>query len=127
HAGRLDVQSTPEGALVFVDGEPTGLRTPVVLRGLPVDRTLRLRVEKPGFASKEQDVELSAGTVATYTFELVASDGFVRFSGAPENARIYVDDVALGGEPGAPVRLSLGRHVVRVETRDALVFSGAVN
>jgi hypothetical protein len=35
--------------------------------------------------------------------------------------------VALGGEAGKPLRLSAGRHAVRVETQDALLFSGAVN
>jgi serine/threonine protein kinase len=126
-AGRLEVRSTPEGALVFVDGEPTGLRTPVLVKGLAVGRPLRLSVEKPGFASQEGQVELAAGTVVTRAFELVASDGFVRFAGVPAGARIYVDDVALGGEAGKPLRLSAGRHAVRVETQDALLFSGAVN
>lgn len=125
--GRVEVKSVPEGALVFVDGEPTGLRTPALIKGLAVGRTLRLRVEKPGFASQEAAVELSAGAPVTRAFVLVASDGFVRFAGAPAGARIYVDDVALDGEVGALVRLSAGRHAVRVEAQEALLFSGAVN
>src|SRR5690606_35102467 len=57
-SGRVDVQSRPEGAAVFVDGEPTGLRTPAVLKGLAPGRTIRVRVEKAGYKSEEQTLEV---------------------------------------------------------------------
>lgn len=123
--GEVDVRSVPEGAAVFVDGEPTGLRTPVVLKGLANGRTLRLRVEKPSFAAQERAVTIAAGAAQAFDFDLLASEGRVRFAGAPADARIYVDDVLVSGGD-EPVRLPAGRHTVRVETQSALTFSDTV-
>jgi serine/threonine protein kinase len=123
---RLDVRSTPEGAAVFVDGEPTGLRTPVVLKALTPGRTIHLRVEKAGFASQEGQVEIAPGSAETRSFELLASDGRVSFAGAPPDARIYVDDAPVALDRDTPLELSVGAHAVRVETPSALLFSDRV-
>lgn len=126
-SGRVEIRSTPEGAAVFVDGEPTGLRTPAVLKGLAPGRTIRLRVEKVGFASQERPIEVTAGAADTRSFELLASGGRVLFAGAPADARIYVDDALVTVEPGAPLDLTVGAHAVRVETPSALLFSDQVD
>jgi serine/threonine protein kinase len=124
---RVDVRSRPEGAAVFVDGEPTGLRTPAVLKGLTPGRRIHVRVEKAGFASQEQEIPVVEGTVETRLFELAESGATVRFDGAPPDARIFVDDQLLAEGGAVPIRLSLGSHSVRVETPSALVFSGRVD
>jgi serine/threonine-protein kinase len=125
-SGQVDVRSTPEGAAVFVDGEPTGLRTPVVLKGLAGDRTLRLRVDKAGYGSQEREIKVAVGAVESLAFVLLPSDGRVRFEGAPPDAVIYVDDVLIPGG-GEPARLAAGKHTLRVESQGALVFSSTVN
>jgi eukaryotic-like serine/threonine-protein kinase len=125
HGGRVEVRSTPEGAAVFVDGEPTGLRTPVVLKGLADGRSLRLRVDKTGFASQEREITIASGSVEACTFELLASDGLVDFAGVLAGASIYVDDVEIT-QGDRPLALSVGRHRVRVETLGSLVFSDTV-
>jgi serine/threonine protein kinase len=126
HDGRVEVRSTPDGAAVFVDGEPTGLRTPVLLKGLAEGRSLSLRVDKAGFASQERTIVLAAGSPETQTFELLASAGLVRFVGAPANASIYVDDVKITLDE-RPLELTVGRHMVRVETLGSLIFSDTVS
>jgi hypothetical protein len=124
-SGRLDVRSSPDGAAVFVDGEPTGLYTPVVLKGLADGRKLLLRVEKAGFASQARQIEIVGGSVETQAFLLLASGGFVHFAGVPAEARIYVDEMALEVHD-SPVNLSVGPHTVRVEAAGSLLFSGTV-
>jgi serine/threonine protein kinase len=126
-SGRVDVLSTPAGAAVFVDGEPTGLRTPVTLKGLARGRKLKLRVEKAGFAGQEREIELASGPVETHAFELVTSVGLVQFAGAPAGARIYVDDLLVEANAKERVDLAVGRHMVRVETLGSLFFSGTVD
>jgi serine/threonine protein kinase len=126
-SGRVEVRSTPEGAAVFVDGEPTGLRTPVVLKGLAPGRIIHLRVEKGGFASQEQPIEIAPGATETRSFELLAADGRVLFAGAPPDARIYVDDALVAVDRDTPLNLSVGAHAVRVETPDGLLFSDKVD
>lgn len=125
-SGQVEVRSVPAGAAVFVDGEPTGMRTPAVLRGLAEGRTLRVRVDKAGFAAQERTVSIAPGSVEALAFELLASEGRVRFTGVPEGGRVYVDEVLIAGGEGEPVRLPAGRHTLRVETPAALVFSDTV-
>ena len=126
-SGGVNVRSTPDGAAVFIDGEPTGLLTPAVLRGLAAGRTLRVRVDKAGYQSREQSIEVVAGSIEERTFELYAATGQLRFSAAPGDARVYVDDVAVVLRGGVAAGLSVGSHVVRVETPSALLFSGTVD
>ena len=57
----LAIDSNPKGALVFVDGEPTGLKTPATLEGLVPNARHQLRLEKRGFASRREQIELKAG------------------------------------------------------------------
>jgi hypothetical protein len=125
--GRVDVRSTPDGAAVFVDGEPTGLRTPVILKGLAPGRTIHIRVEKAGFASQERQVQIVAGSLETRSFELLASESRVLFVGAPAGARVFVDEVPIAVAEGTPVNLPVGTHALRVETPSALVFSGTID
>ncbi len=123
--GQLEIQSTPAGAAVFVDGEPTGLRTPAVLKGLAEGRKLRLRVEKAGFGGQERELAIAAGAATTESFELVASAGLVQFAGVPAGGRLFIDDELTASE-GGPLRLPVGQHAVRVEAQGSLVFSGVV-
>jgi hypothetical protein len=120
---RVDVRSAPPGASIFVDGEPTGQRTPAVLKGLPL-RPLHVRVAKAGFVPQQREVELASGAVATLLYELSASDGSAAFAGAPRDARYYVDGQEVDGK--RPVLLSVGPHAVRVEAAGALIFSDRV-
>ncbi len=46
----LELHSRPEGASIFVDGRPTGLKTPATISGLPVGRTLKLRIAAEGLS-----------------------------------------------------------------------------
>ncbi|HTV17894.1 MAG TPA: PEGA domain-containing protein [Polyangiaceae bacterium] len=126
-SGRLDVRSTPEGAAVFLDGEPTGLRTPVSLKGLARDRTLHVRVEKSGFGSEERTLSLAGEAAVTASFELRASDARVRFEGMPANARVYVDDSSMSAARDERYHLPVGSHAVRIETPNALLFSERVD
>jgi len=123
----VSVRSKPEGAAVFIDGEPTGLSTPVVIRGLAAGRSIRMRVEKAGFQSREQSIEIVAGSLAEQMFELSASTGQLRFAGVPAEARVYVDDAVVVSSGGAALELSVGPHTLRVETASALLFSGSVD
>ena len=57
-SGTLQVTSTPDGALVFVNGRPYG-KTPALVSGLPLDEDLTLRIEKQGFEVHLMPVHLT--------------------------------------------------------------------
>lgn len=124
--GQISVRSTPDGALVFVDGEPTGLRTPALLKGVAVDRSLEVRVDKTGYRSQRRGLSVKGSAVETVSFVLPASDGFVRFAGVPPNGQVYVDNIAVSEAKGQPVVLSVGQHAIRVEMSEVLLFSKTI-
>ena len=66
----IDLRSQPAGASIFVDGRPTGLKTPAVLDGLPVGRTVKLRVDLGGYAPGSKETTLTAGQPQTVSFTL---------------------------------------------------------
>jgi len=47
--GEIVVRTSPRGASVFVDGERHEEQTPVILKDIPVDQKVTVRVEKEGF------------------------------------------------------------------------------
>ncbi len=66
----LEVHSQPEGASIFVDGRPTGLKTPATISGLPVGRTLKLRIAGEGYRPVSRDATPTAGPPQTVSFTL---------------------------------------------------------
>ena len=57
--GSVDVQSEPPGASVFLEGELAAEPTPTTLGKLPLGRSLRVRVIRPGFEPYQADVNLT--------------------------------------------------------------------
>jgi len=55
----LEIRSQPSGAHVFVDGSPSGLRTPATLTGLSLGIVVRVRLDKPGFEPASAQVQLT--------------------------------------------------------------------
>jgi serine/threonine protein kinase len=68
----IDVRSEPAGASIFVDGRPTGLKTPAVLSGLPVGRAVKLRLDLEGHAAASRETTLAAGQSQTLSFTLTS-------------------------------------------------------
>lgn len=70
--GRLLVRSSPDGAIVTVNGSRKGV-TPLVLRGLPYGRYV-IRVTRPGYAPQSGIVSLS-GRSPSASFEFMLQRG----------------------------------------------------
>ncbi len=65
-AGILNVTSTPSGALIFLDGEPTGKVTPAELSGLTPGKQVEVRAQLPAHTvAKELAVPRGTGVVET--------------------------------------------------------------
>jgi hypothetical protein len=129
--GALELRSQPAGASILIDGNPTGLATPATITGLPPDRTIEVRLEKPGFRTVVQSVRLASATggagdrATERTFNLVATSGTVRFRGLPARAEVLLD-----GDPvdlRLPLTAALGRHHLRVDTRTSPVLSRVID
>jgi hypothetical protein len=102
--GLLRVQSTPEGALVTIDGEPAGLA--------PVERRLvagphRLALTLDGFASEQRSIELGRGRMLELHVKL---------------ARLGLAPAAAGQRKPSPLNWIVGGALV-LAAAPALVIS----
>ena len=66
----LEIRSQPPGAHVFVDGTPSGLRTPTVLTGLSAGSRVQVRLDKPGYEPVTEQVTLADGQARTISLTL---------------------------------------------------------
>jgi eukaryotic-like serine/threonine-protein kinase len=123
-AATLEVQSRPLGAHIFVDGSPSGLKTPAILRGLPTARSLEIRLDKPGYEPIAEKTQLEAGQTKTLSLMLREAVGEIRILGAPARATVFVDDVAV--DPRKPLSLPAGPHRLRVEVEGSELYSRTV-
>lgn len=120
----LDLRSQPAGASIFVDGRPTGLKTPAVLDGLPVGRTVKLRVDLAGYAAASKETTLTAGQPQTLSFPLESSMGTVRLVGVPRQATAELDDRPI--DPSKPIAASVGAHKLRLELDQTPLISKTI-
>lgn len=123
--GSLLVQSTPAGAQVLIDGDPSGLTTPARITGLRSGRKVNIQVDKPGYGLARQVAEVPAGGERVISLSLVESVGLVRLTGVPSHAEVYVDDVLVDAQN--PISTSIGPHRLRVESTGQLYASMTIN
>ncbi len=109
----LDLRSQPAGASIFVDGRPTGLKTPALLDGLPVGRTVKLRLDLEGYAAASRETTLAAGQPQTLSFALESAMGTIRLVGVPRQATAELDDRPV--DPSKPIAAAVGAHKLRLE------------
>src|SRR4051812_7682668 len=57
----LEIQTTPAGANIFIDGNPSGLVTPATLRDLRPAQAMELRLTKDGYAPFVRRMEIGPG------------------------------------------------------------------
>ncbi len=111
-SARLRVETTPEGAVVFLGDDYQGL-SPLNLSLAP-ERTQRLRVRKIGYEDAERSLTPSPGSNETIRVELVRSLGAVVVQVSPGDAELFVDG---SKTPQANTRLELSAEPHRLEFR----------
>lgn len=123
---KLEVQSEPSGASIFLNGEPIGMETPAEIRSVAARTKIVVRVAKSGFRSAEREVEVEPGAVRLERFSLARNTGFVELRGLRKGAKAYVDGRRVETRRG-PLRLLVGAHDVHVELRETLLFEGTID
>ena len=113
-AGYLRVVSDPPGASVFVDDHAAGTRGATPFEGTARVGAHHIWVERAGYDTVEQDVDVQLGRDAEASVTLErASVGRIRVIGNVRGAQIFVDDVPSGEIPWEG-ELRSGMHNVRV-------------
>jgi hypothetical protein len=110
--GNIAVTSSPSGADILLDGEPTGLKTPGTLEGLAVADFHRIGLQLSSFSGHEWP-----GVAALEDTTIILDHAFNRlksqitFDTQPSGAEIVVDGTTRGTTP-AVIVLEYGRHDV---------------
>src|SRR5262249_35772694 len=110
-AATLLVATTPAGAAVFVNGEPTGLTTPATPGGLPTG-SITPGGERPGYPPPTKAFQLRDGTSVRHQFELHEGSGRLAVAELPVGAVMRVDGTEYAA--GEVVTLPVGDHDVSV-------------
>jgi len=117
----ITIRSSPEGAMVFVDGFPTGKTTPCRVDGLSPGQH-RIRVSKTGYLPADEVINIpegarTGGTITCALREYVSGDLLVE-STAPD-AKIYLYGRYTGEKaPHTFSGMSIGTYDVRIVSED---------
>lgn len=120
----LELRSQPAGASIFVDGSPTGLKTPAVLSGLPIGRTITLRLDLEGYTGVSRQTTLAAGQPQPLSFTLESALGKVRVRGVPPRATVQLDDRPV--DAAGPFSAAVGTHKLRVELEQSVLLAKTI-
>jgi eukaryotic-like serine/threonine-protein kinase len=124
-AVEVEIRSEPPGAQVLIDGAPTGLSTPAVLRNLRPGGVFEVRLDRPGYQTAVRKVTLSNESAQIQTLKLVAASATIRLEGLPRDGQVYVDDM-LAQVSGGAITVPLGTRKLRVESGGEVVFDKVI-
>ncbi len=93
--GTLQINSTPSGASVYLNGTATGELTNVTLSGKPVG-VYNVTVLKAGYDSASQTVTLVKDETEAISFTLVQQVGTLQINSTPSGAIVYLNGTATG-------------------------------
>ena len=115
--GMVHIESTPAGAMAFVDGRSYG-RTPIDVHQLVVDAPHEVKLELDGFTPWIQSVTVTeAGPRAELRPQLVRlppTVGMADVRSTPPGAQIKIDGAAVGQTPATVDKLKPGAHQVEI-------------
>ena len=112
--GQLTVDSTPQGALVQLDGQGDATWvTPLALSNLqPGPHTIS--VSKSGYSTDTRTINVASGSKGTTTIHLAQMLATLVVKSDPAGANIYVDGKDAGAKTPAQVSVNKGQHVILV-------------
>jgi formylglycine-generating enzyme required for sulfatase activity len=84
-----------------------------------------LRVEKAGYRSLEEHIEVGRESNQTVRYRLLKLPGKVSFTSSPEaSAEVFVDGVSIGQTPIADAEIEAGAHLIELRAPRYLVHEG---
>ncbi len=108
--GGLTVNSTPAGAILFLNGKYQGT-TPVTVPDLDPG-TYGASLSAPGFLNQSAQVEIEAGALTSLSVKLLSSNGTLWITTVPVGGAIEVDGTDRGISPVLVTNLIPGNHTI---------------
>lgn len=129
-AGTLEIESAPPGALIAVDGRPTGLTAPATIPNLKVGSDIRVVLSRPDFEDFEQVVTLSSSKPQKLSARLTPVSpqmGRLTINSSPAGAIVQINDKEMGRTtPAMIANLAPGTYNVKLSMEGYDVWSGSV-
>ena len=111
--GQIAVSAFPLGALVQIEGVSGQWKSPGVIGPLPAG-TYKVTTSSPGYASDTRTIEVVAGMRTALNVNLSATQGFIKVTGSPAGASIFLDGKNTGKITPAELVVAPGMHSVSV-------------
>ena len=112
--GKLEINSKPKGAAVWLDGEKVG-STPLVVPE-KLSGVYEYRIEKPYHLPATGELRVNDNKLTTENIRLGVFSGSLRIRSTPSGAAIYLDGVKLPKEsPHTLEQIQPGIHVLELE------------
>jgi len=108
--GGLTVNSTPAGAILFLNGQYRGM-TPVTVPDLDPG-TYVASLSAPGFLNQSAQVEIEAGALTTVSVKLLPANGTLWITTVPVGGTITIDGGEKGITPVLVSNLTPGNHTI---------------
>ncbi|TAJ43446.1 hypothetical protein CUJ86_10645, partial [Methanofollis fontis] len=122
--GTIQVNSTPDGANISLNGVATGSETNATLSSIPAG-TYNVSATKSGYDTGYQSITLASDATASVNFSLIAQVGTLQVNSTPAGAAIYLDGVLNASVTNATLSaLGTGTYNVTVVLDD---YETAVN
>lgn len=121
----VTVESTPEGAAIRIDGQPTSFLTPRSVQLAPGSHTISL--SRTGFDDASRTVQLTGGQNALISLVLAESRGIVAITSEPQGAEVTIDGNPTGRVTPVTVALLKGSHTFSLRRNGFLPASSTVN
>ncbi|MFO7945286.1 MAG: PEGA domain-containing protein [Armatimonadota bacterium] len=115
------VRTTPNEAMVYLDGEKIG-RTPVTVKGVtPGEHHVQLM--RKGYVTSHHTFTVAAGKEKECSFRLLKERGSLSVKTVPEGARVYIDGEEVGTSPIENHELVTGSHEMCIRRKGYKVWT----
>lgn len=123
-SGFLVIQSTTDGAQVFIDGELSG-QIPLDKQKLVVGEHT-LKISKRGFTEYIDVVQIKRNEVSEVEIDLLPIAGYLKIIGNIEGSRVFIDEEYMGNIP-LDQEIRPGPHKIKVSKLGYYDFNQEVN
>ncbi len=118
--GSISIDSNPQGADIFMDGEPLGVQTPFTLSNL-LEGNYQLTLTHPGYYDTTFTVQVLKDQNTSVFVELkkIPPMGSLSIHSDPEGADIYIDNSFINQKTPAVInQLVTGEHFITLKLTD---------
>ncbi len=109
----LTVETTPEGATVYLNGKKEGV-TPLTVENLDAGDYV-LKIEKDGFAPYEEKITVSKGETVKRNIALKKAETELIVNSTPQRADLYLNGNKVGQTPYDQLNIKPGKYQLKLE------------